>query len=331
MSNAQASGTPPYPSVLEPVSRSLDWTGQVLFRPFDIGKWFVLGFCGWLAWLGQSGGSTFNWNQSGDDFSDHYSRAESWINAYLGLLVFLIVAIVIVALALWVLILWLSSRGRFMFLDGVVQNRGAVTEPWARFRAAGNSLFGFRIVMALLALVSIGAVVALMVLSLLPLGLTEQDELAPAVIVFALLWVAVILALAFAFALVDMMLTDFIVPIMWLRGCRVKDAWREFLPLFSANVGTFVLYVLFKIVIAVAIALIACVATCVTCCIAALPYIGTVILLPLYVFHRSYSMYFFSQFSADYAALAPTPAPPVPPAAPGPPVPPTPPPAGGQI
>ena len=44
--------------------------------------------------------------------------------------------------------------------------------------------------------------------------------------------------------------------------------------------------------------------TCVTCCIAALPYIGAVILLPVYVFRRSYSIGFLSQFGPDYARFA---------------------------
>ncbi|MBN1557370.1 MAG: DUF4339 domain-containing protein, partial [Lentisphaerae bacterium] len=35
------------------------WQGMksILFRPFEIGKWFALGFAAWLASLGQGGGS----------------------------------------------------------------------------------------------------------------------------------------------------------------------------------------------------------------------------------------------------------------------------------
>ena len=43
------------------------------------------------------------------------------------------------------------------------------------------------------------------------------------------------------------------------------------------------LYCLFLIVLALATAIVACLATCATCCIAAIPYIGTVILLPVFV------------------------------------------------
>ena len=92
---------------------------------------------------------------------------------------------------------------------------------------------------------------------------------------------------------------------MWLRGCPAMEAWAECLSLLSAHTGTFVLYVLMKILFAIVIGIISCVATCATCCIAAVPYIGTVILLPLFVFRRSYSMYFLSQLDPDYASFGP--------------------------
>ena len=49
-------GEQPYVSVVEPLSPAIDWVKTVLFRPFDLGKWFVIGFCAWLAQLGKSPG-----------------------------------------------------------------------------------------------------------------------------------------------------------------------------------------------------------------------------------------------------------------------------------
>ena len=36
---------------IEPLSRAIERSTQICFRPFDIGKWFVLGFACWLARL----------------------------------------------------------------------------------------------------------------------------------------------------------------------------------------------------------------------------------------------------------------------------------------
>ncbi len=48
-------------------------------------------------------------------------------------------------LALWVLVVWLSSRGRFKFLHCVALNRAEVQVP-GDLGLTANSLFWFRIV-----------------------------------------------------------------------------------------------------------------------------------------------------------------------------------------
>jgi hypothetical protein len=60
------------------------------------------------------------------------------------------------------------------------------------------------------------------------------------------------------------------------------------------------LYCLFWIVLALASAMVGCVAACATCCIVAIPYVGTVILLPVFVLLRSFSLLFLRQFGPEY-------------------------------
>jgi hypothetical protein len=50
--------------------------------------------------------------------------------------------------------------------------------------------------------------------------------------------------------------------------------------------------------------MISCVAACLTCCIAAIPYIGTVILLPLHVTLYGFTLLFLRQFGLEYDAWA---------------------------
>ena len=82
----------------------------------------------------------------------------------------------------------------------------------------------------------------------------------------------------------------------------------------TANAGDFALYVLFQIVLGMAIGSLVLVAIIVTCCIAGclmlLPYVGTVLLLPVLVFKRSYSTYYLAQFGPAYDVFPPA-APPV--------------------
>jgi hypothetical protein len=63
-------------------------------------------------------------------------------------------------------------------------------------------------------------------------------------------------------------------------------------------------YLLFQIVLALAVVALVLIAVLVTCCIAGclliLPYLGTVLLLPVLVFSRSYSLYYLGQYANQY-------------------------------
>jgi len=121
---------------------------------------------------------------------------------------------------------------------------------------------------------------------------------------------------AIVFALIHKFTEDFVVPILFLRGGKCLAAWKEFWGLLADNAGLFTLYILFQIVLGMAIGVIVFGAVVITCCCAlfllAIPYLGTVLLLPVLVFKRSYSLYFLRQFGPDYDVFPPTsPAPPV--------------------
>jgi hypothetical protein len=85
--------------------------------------------------------------------------------------------------------------------------------------------------------------------------------------------------------------------------------------LLSARPGIFVLYVLFQIVLSMAIAALVVMAVlatcCISCCLLLLPYVGTVVLLPVLIFKRAYPLYFLAQFGPEYDVFPP-PTPPMP-------------------
>lgn len=119
------------------------------------------------------------------------------------------------------------------------------------------------------------------------------------------LGITAFVTVGFVATVVSVFLYHFVVPIMYLRRVTVADGWREFNRLIFADYkGTLVLYLLFQIVLAIAIGVISALVACLTCCIAALPFVGTVILLPLFVFHRSYTLYFLEQFGSEWRFFA---------------------------
>jgi hypothetical protein len=278
-------------SVALPVSLAIDRVKRVLFQPFDFGKWFTIGFCAWLARLGETGlRGSYNFNSShGDgDFRRGFEHAKEFVTSNLYWIVPVAVVVVIIGVGLWVLFTWLSSRGKFMFLHCVVFDKAEVVVSWDKFTREGNSLFLFRIVLGLIGMVTTLPLVALAVF----MGFTMFAR--------AGLWVGgilgltgvvlVLVAVGIVFVLIAKLTTDFVVPIMFLRGGRCLDGWRQLFSLISANVGHFVLYILFQIVLGIAIGAI----------VLAIPYIGTVLLLPILMFKRSYSLYYLAQFGREY-------------------------------
>jgi len=293
-------GTGPEIQIFKPFGEAFELMKKILFQPFDLKKWFIIGFAAWLANLGGWGGG-FNYRYNrGDDFQ---KLNETISQIPHSILITGICALMAVVLLVIVLFAWLRARGRFMFIDCIVKNRGAIAEPWREFRTEGNSYFLFSITAAV-CLVLFAALLSAPLVYVAIRGhfylSLHRDRFEPYVLLITALWVFIILLVVFAWALI----VNFMVPVMYRRRCRAYQAFRAATSLIARHPGEIVLYCLFLIVVAVASAMVGCVVTCATCCIAAIPYVGTVILLPVFVLLRSFSLLFLRQFGPEYDVWA---------------------------
>ena len=293
-------GTEPKIEIFEPFGAAYEWMKTILFRPFDIGRWLVIAFA---AFIGGSWGNGFNFNYNdwkGSDWkyrwSSHGTLADGGVPAWLIALVIigtLVVILIIIA------VMWVTSRGQFIFTDCVVKNRAAIAEPWREFRREGNSYFLFSLVFAFLGLLAAGILVLIIAV---PFGFFSGDRsdfgapLIIALIILGLVW----LAFALFFALVF----HFMVPVMYRRRCSAKEAFLDVFRLILRSPGPFVLLVLFGIVLTIAVGVVGTVIMCMTCCIGGLPYISTVLLLPAYVWLRAFKLLFLRQFGDAYDVWA---------------------------
>jgi hypothetical protein len=290
-------GTEPKIEIFKPFGEAFELMKKILFQPFDFKKWLVVGFAAWLANLGSGGGFNFRSNYAGrsdwKELSDTINQIPHW------LLVLGISVLVVLAIVLAVLFAWLRARGRFMFVDCIVKNRGAIAEPWREFQKEGNSYFLFSLVAAFV-FVIFAALLSLPLIILAMRGryylYLHRDRLDVYVLLVIAGWAFAILLVITAWALI----ASFMLPVMYRRRCRAYEAFRAAASLIAAHPSEIVLYCLFLIVLALATGLISCFAICATCCIAALPYIGTVILLPIYIVFVSFSLCFVRQFGSDY-------------------------------
>ena len=291
------------PSVIDPIHLAIARTKQILFDPFDLQKWLGLGFCAFLMGLSQvlnggGGGNSTNVNGGGGGRPE-FEPIQKWIRENFMTVVVVSVILAVVLLLIGTLLIWLSSRGRFMFLDGVVHNRGAVVAPWHEFRREGNSLFLFQFFLGLCGLFVVSFLLGLCLLIAWPdiQGQMMGNYAICAIAIGVLFFPSFILLML----IVSVCLTDFVVPIMYLRRITVMPAWSEFLSsLLPGYTWTFVCYLFMRFIINLVTGTLAMMTICLTCCVALLPYISSVILLPFTVFLQAYSLYFIEQFGPPW-------------------------------
>lgn len=310
-------------SVTEPISQAFERARAMLFSPFDVHRWLVGGFVAFLAYLGEGGGgysARFPTGSGRGGGASDLREALRYFHAHEAMIVAVGVGVLVVGIAIGIVFLWISSRGKLMFVDMVSTGQIAVKEPWARFAELGGSLFRFRLLLALAGFVALGLVLGS------GAALAWPDIAAFRIGTSTLVGIAVAFGVALftllPLAIVRFLLEDFVVPAMWRHQLGVGDAWRRVRhEILSGNTGSIAIFWLMTIALAIAIGFITFFATCLTCCLAALPYVGSVVLLPVLVFRRCYSLYFIEQFGPDWRFFAPPapefapPPPPPPPAA----------------
>jgi hypothetical protein len=327
MNIGPVSNRPPEISVTLPVSPAYERVKLMLFQPFDLARWFTIGFCAWLAGFAEAGGGGGGFN-SNPNFhngqSDHpqevvrqyYHQALDYWTANFFWIIPVAIAVVLVGIVLWVVFLWLGSRGKFMFLHCVALNRAEVVVPWEKYASLAHSLFWFRIVFALASMVVVLPLV--IVGAIFTIAMMQHNDIAVFGVLLLIGLVLAVIVLVIILGVIRRFLDDFVIPIMYLRNSNCMAAWGEFFKLLKTHPGQFTLYILFRLLLAIAIAGALVTVILVTCCIAgclmAIPYIGTVVLLPVLIFSQSYALYFLAQFGPEYDAFPklPTPTPPPP-------------------
>ena len=291
-------------SPIEPITPAWNHMVRILFKPFDFKKWLLLGFCAFLAQCGEGGGG--NWGNgnisSGPSSDSDLNEVGNWISNNVGLTILIASGCVLLFVLVGLLITWLSSRGKFMLLDGIVKNRGAVKEPWTEFKTEGNSLFLFRIVVAILAFVVILIIGAIIAIIASPDIQTETFGAAgiTAIIVGAILIFAyIIFCIALAF-----FISAFLVPTMYIQRVKSKEGMRiAWQTLCKGNLGNAFLLGLMMFFLGIGVAVIGVAVTCATCCIAALPYVSSVVFLPVIVFFTCYALCYIQQFGPEWQCL----------------------------
>ena len=169
-----------YVSVVEPINPSIAWVKRVLFSPFDMERWFTIGFGAWLASLGRPGGGGGGGGKSGYRFEElrqAFPTVEQWLETNLWWLVPTAIVGLLIFLTFYLVVLWLNCRGRFMLLHCVRHSVGEVRRPWSLYRGLAHSLFLFRLVVGFLGVTAFMIPLAVLLVLLWPLSSIKPEAI----------------------------------------------------------------------------------------------------------------------------------------------------------
>ena len=307
----------------------------MLFYPFDIARWFVLGFSAWLAIIFNSqsfGGEGFFYLKI---FRSHnlphiLSRAGTFLKGvFLGdvffvgkvcnyfnieesgfwLIVFGTAASAVTLTVINLVLVWVSSRFKFIFIDNIANNRAEIAGPWTRFEKHGNSAFRWLIAFLVVCILLILVVFLISASLFYPAmqdyfraGSFEMSGISIFICVLTVITaVPAMLVLSFAYYFFN----EFVLPIMYRKDLSAKPAWREFLKLFKVAPLTFVKFWLLQIAANIACGLTVIILIICTFGVAVipllLPYLWMVVLLPIFVFQRLQAMELLAAFGSEYS------------------------------
>lgn len=289
-------------SYSRPLSLAYQRMKKALFQPFDISKWFRVGFTAWLAGLTDCQGSSGNGsnNISQHDLSEFFNFPETawnWLTehpVWSNLIILGLVLLVIIVS----FIIWVSSRGKFMFLHNVVNDKQDISRPWHEYKKEGNSLFLFDFIYGWIAFAVFILILVYSFLGAKELYFGDYTNIAIFWAVAKMIFFLILYFLTFGY--ISLFMKDFVAPIMYKHRIGVLPAWSKFIRLFFRKFLLFIFYGLFILLLSIGVAIVVIFFALITCCIGlfliVIPVIGAVVLLPISYTFRAFSIEFLAQF-----------------------------------
>ena len=301
----------------------------ILFQPFDLAKWGLIGFSAFLAMLAE-GGVSFNnplpYGNQNTTASHTYTtlpqalhafkQFRTWLDAlpndpWLTVFVCLAIAFVVVSLVLN----WVGCRGEFIFLDNIVRNRAALAWPWWHYARAGNIWFLLHFGLFLLSMLFFVTTSGVF-LYINWAWIDAERNPNPGEIGALVLSTLVFFILGVIGTVIKFLIRTLVLPLYFKQTMSLGSALLAVMHLvFTRPVSIFV-YVLLSFVLAVLSIAISCLvfitAFCATfsiiCCVACFPFLGAMLMqmvlcqliLPLLVFKRCFQLGCLEQFGPEY-------------------------------
>jgi len=233
-------------SATDSVSLAIQRTRDFLFRPFTWGTYLKLGL---VALVTEGLGSSFNSSSHGGHSSGQAPTISSPFNLSPGAIA-AIVAAVLLAMVLSVWVYYLVTRLRFAYFHCLVHNIKEIRPGWHIYRVQAGRFFWLNVVVGLCFLL-------LMVLVALPFvaGFWRLFHETPPggqpdmwlLVTLILPLIPIIILLALAGIVADIVLRDWILPHFALENATAGQAWAQVWARIKAEKRQFFVYVLLRV------------------------------------------------------------------------------------
>lgn len=253
------------------IHQSFSDTIGMLFQPFDLRKWIRWIFIALLAGA-FTGGNNLNlpdnggrksgkepaaYSEAGAERNNRAGKYSSVINdvrkkalSHRESLAIIGVSAAIFVFLIVIFFIWLNARFQFVWLNAVANDVADVGAPFGAYRAQGNSLFRFYIVMAALFLTLLGIAVFWGYGVLKASGLLDGSSAWAWTPFLSLIppFIGIVLV-ALAMAVVTSVVDNFAVPVMAAGGLTFLPAVRQVWDLIKSRFTDFLLFYLVWIVL----------------------------------------------------------------------------------
>lgn len=234
---------------------SIEWTKIVLFRPFNLKKWLILGLIAYLAGTMFNGSSSNISNpfkakkseaQSTGDMQKNtpviettqtleqvFDKFQSEVVNYLPLAI----SGVILLLICITFLIWLNARFTFVLLEDTVNNDASIKNPFFRNKTIGNSLFSFSIIFESIFTLLTGVIAVFCFLYLQKNGVfTHSNDIElKTVIIMCIPYFLYFFSLLLAVVMLKFFIENFVVPIMYKDQCGFIAACQKTVLIYNTN------------------------------------------------------------------------------------------------
>ena len=261
-------------SPIDVIRPAFDHMVAQLFKPFRSSQWVRLAVTGLLAGeLGGSGGCGLRVPWLPDSSGDGSNQLAQAVPPAAAAWMFVIVPVVIaIGLGLFVLMMYISSRMRFVLFDSIVNRECSIRRYWRARGEQALRLFVFNLLLTLTTLGGMAIIIGSAAALAFGLGWWRNPRQHIVPIILAGLGFLLLLGIfMIVMTVIAVLAKDFVVPQMALENVNVVEGWRRLQLMISAEKGQYAGYIGMKIVLTIASGIVTAIASFITVLILAIP------------------------------------------------------------